>query len=330
MAHLSSTSGRQSVNFASPLSSGTKWISFLFNMTGNNGADKCGVYFPNGGTGLFFGYGLAPISATQGKLGLGSMNTVGTAPQGATSLASSFTGTYGTTPYLVAMKIDFNTSGANDTVTVYINPTADAADAGRGGDLYGHHVRCGNDHRDWISKSGWWRSLLWRMRSASATPYADVVSDDGVVTPPSPVITDVSPSTGLTDGGTVVTITGSNFLAGATVNFGPNPGTGVSLTSSNSITATTPAGAPGAVNVVVANTNGLSATSFGGFTYVLPPLPPPVLVPGSVTLTGSNMNFEWLGATNTTSVLLTYHQSGTQHHLDPGGNQCLRSGRLVH
>jgi hypothetical protein len=120
---LSSTSGRQSVNLATPLASGTKWISFLFNMTGNNGGNYCGVYFPNGGTGLYFGYGFSAISSAQGKLGLGSINTVGTAPQGAASLASTFTGTYGTTPYLVVLKIDFNTSGA-DTVTVYINPIA--------------------------------------------------------------------------------------------------------------------------------------------------------------------------------------------------------------
>jgi hypothetical protein len=121
---LSSTSGRQSVDLATPLSSGTKWISFLFNMTGNNGGNYCGIYFPNGGTGLFVGYGFGAISGAQGKLGMGSINTVGTAPQGAASLASTLTGTYGTTPYLVALKIDFNTSGANDTVTVYINPVA--------------------------------------------------------------------------------------------------------------------------------------------------------------------------------------------------------------
>ena len=121
---LSSTSGRQSVNLATPLSSGTKWISFLFNITGNNGGNYCGIYFPNGGTGLFVGYGFSAISGTQGKLGLGSINTVGTAPQGASSLASTLTGTYGTTPYLVVLKVDFNTSGANDTVTVYINPVA--------------------------------------------------------------------------------------------------------------------------------------------------------------------------------------------------------------
>ena len=66
---FSSTSGRQSVSFASPLSTGTKWISFLFSQSGNNGGNICGLYFPNGGTGLFFGFGLAPFSGTQGGLG---------------------------------------------------------------------------------------------------------------------------------------------------------------------------------------------------------------------------------------------------------------------
>jgi hypothetical protein len=42
-------------------------------------------------------------------------------------LASSFLGSFGTTPYLVAIKIDFNTSGTNDAVTVYLNPTANSA-----------------------------------------------------------------------------------------------------------------------------------------------------------------------------------------------------------
>ena len=117
---LSSTSGRQFESFSSPLSSGTKWISFLFNLTGNNGGNICGVFFPNGGTGLFFGYGLNPITGTTGGLRPGSMLTTGNAAQSATSLVSGFTGTYGATPYLVAMKIDFNTSGVNDTVTIYI------------------------------------------------------------------------------------------------------------------------------------------------------------------------------------------------------------------
>ena len=117
-------SGRQSVSLDTPLSAGTKWISFLFNTSfGDTGGNMNGVYFLNGGTGLFFGFGLGPLSATQGNFGLGSMNTVGTAPQGASLLTTAGLGAYGAT-YLIVLKIDFNTSGANDTITIYVNPTA--------------------------------------------------------------------------------------------------------------------------------------------------------------------------------------------------------------
>ncbi len=122
---LTSGGGRQFVSFANSLSSGTQWVSFLFKASGNMGGNIDGVYFPNSGTGLFFGFGLAPNSGTQGGFGLGSMTTTGSSVQGAANLNTSFLGTYGVT-YLVVMQIQFNTSGANDTVTVYLNPVAGA------------------------------------------------------------------------------------------------------------------------------------------------------------------------------------------------------------
>ncbi len=127
---LSSGGGRQFVSLPSPLSSGTKWISFLFKTSaGNPGANINGVYFPNGGTGLWFGFGLNPYSQTQGQLGIGSMNTAGTAALGAASLQQLGLGTYGNT-YLVAMQIQFNTSGNNDAITVYLNPLPNQATPG--------------------------------------------------------------------------------------------------------------------------------------------------------------------------------------------------------
>jgi CxxC motif-containing protein (DUF1111 family) len=138
--------------------------------------------------------------------------------------------------------------------------------------------------------------------------YGDVVGEGVVVSPITPVLIGVAPTTGPTNGGTVVTITGSNFLAGATVKFGANFGTGILLNNSNSITATTPAGAIGAINVVVVNTNGAAGTNVNAFTYVLPPpvpLLPPMLVPGSVVNSGSNLTFIWMGTTNTYCLLLS-------------------------
>ena len=277
---LSSTNGRQSVSFASPLASGTKWISYLFNMAGNNGGNICGVYFPNGGTGLFFGYGLNPITASTGGLRPGSILTTGNAAQGATSLASGFTGTYGATPYLIAMKIDFNTSGANDTVTIYINPTANSATPGVAASYTVTTFDVGPiTGIGFQNQGGGFAIKADEIRVGDS--YVDVVGSGAA--PVAPVITGIAPITGLTNGGTVVTITGSNFLAGITVRFGDNAGTGVSLAGSTSITATTPTGLPGAVNVVVANTNALAGTNVNGFTYVLPPLPLPPKLRGIST-----------------------------------------------
>ena len=50
-----------------------------------------------------------------------------------------------------------------------------------------------------------------------------------------------------------MTITGTNFAAGATVTFGGTAATNVVVVSSTSITATTPAGSAGAVTVTVTN-----------------------------------------------------------------------------
>ena len=68
-----------------------------------------------------------------------------------------------------------------------------------------------------------------------------------------PVITSIAPGDGSTTGGTAVTITGTGFVAGATVAFGGIAATGVSVADATSITATTPAHAAGAVDVVVTN-----------------------------------------------------------------------------
>ena len=70
-----------------------------------------------------------------------------------------------------------------------------------------------------------------------------------------PILTSVSPAVGPTNGGTMVTLSGANFLSGATVNFGNAAALNVVVVNSNTITATTPAGL-GAVNVTVTNPDG--------------------------------------------------------------------------
>jgi hypothetical protein len=87
---------------------------------------------------------------------------------------------------------------------------------------------------------------------------------------PAPTVSNASPNVGLTTGGTAITISGANFVAGATVTVGGSPATGVAVLSGTTIAATTPAHAAGAVNITVTNTDGQSGTLTSGFTYVLP------------------------------------------------------------
>jgi hypothetical protein len=65
-----------------------------------------------------------------------------------------------------------------------------------------------------------------------------------------------------------VTITGSGFAVGATVSFGGVPATGVTLVTSTSITAISPAGS-GTVDVTVSTPGGTSAMVAADlFTYM--------------------------------------------------------------
>src|SRR5262249_52103154 len=84
-----------------------------------------------------------------------------------------------------------------------------------------------------------------------------------------PTITTISPSSGPSNGGTFVNISGSGLAQGATVTFGGVAASGVfTFNSETTISATTPLHTEGAVNVVVTNPNGATVTSVNGFTYL--------------------------------------------------------------
>jgi hypothetical protein len=108
-----------------------------------------------------------------------------------------------------------------------------------------------------------------------------------VVLPP-PTVTGITPPSGSTAGGTTVTVTGTNFAAGATVTIGGVAASGVTVLSPTSLRAVTGAHAAGASDVVVA-VGAQSATLARGFTYVVPgPNLPPVI--SSITVQSTQRN----------------------------------------
>jgi IPT/TIG domain/Periplasmic copper-binding protein (NosD)/S-layer homology domain len=89
------------------------------------------------------------------------------------------------------------------------------------------------------------------------------------------IVFSMTPSSGSSAGGTVVTLSGTDFADGATVAVGGVPATGVDVVTSMQVTATTPALLPGLANdVVVTNLDGTSGTLVGGFVSNFLDVPP--------------------------------------------------------
>lgn len=98
------------------------------------------------------------------------------------------------------------------------------------------------------------------------TPYGTGTATNAFTFGAPPVVMSVSPKSGSTAGGTSVTIVGSNFSGATSVSFGGVPALSYTVDSSTLITAVTPPGRTGSVNVSVASRYGMG-TLASAFTY---------------------------------------------------------------
>lgn len=111
---------------------------------------------------------------------------------------------------------------------------------------------------------------------------------------PAPTVTKLAPKTGPVVGATTVTITGKHFSEVSAVRFGSSSAAAFLVDSTSKITASSPAGTSGAVDVTVTTPAGTSAiTSADRFTYAAPtvtglsPSSGPKAGGSEVTITGS-------------------------------------------
>ena len=81
-------------------------------------------------------------------------------------------------------------------------------------------------------------------------------------------VTGIKPTSGPTSGGTSISLTGNGFGPGISVKVGEFPASSVSVLSTASISAVTPSGAAGDVDVEVTNSDGKRATLPSGFRFV--------------------------------------------------------------
>jgi hypothetical protein len=141
------------------------------------------------------------------------------------------------------------------------------------------------------------------------TACGDKKSPTSPTPPDTPTVGAVSPNSGTTFGGTTVTITGTQFAAGATVLIGGTAATDVAVQSPTSLTAKTAQHAAGAVPVSV-TVNAKTGTMANGFTYVAQGATtnaPPVIASFKALGSRRNMpqNFADLGETITITANVT-------------------------
>ncbi len=170
------------------------------------------------------------------------------------------------------------TYGANTTVTGRLNSTPDTTfDL----DFYANAV-CSNFPRDYVQGETYLGSSQVTTdgsgnASFTVSTLPSVASGSKIsvtATDPSGNTSEfserlpfsVSVKSGAAAGGTALTVSGTNFLAGAAVTLGGVATTGVVVNSYTSISATTPALAPGTANdLVVTNTDGTHGTLVKAF-----------------------------------------------------------------
>jgi Matrixin/IPT/TIG domain/Carboxypeptidase regulatory-like domain len=136
-----------------------------------------------------------------------------------------------------------------------------------------------------VNPTGWFTTQVTfqvTTPAGSAPGHADLTAVDPFgatsilpaaleITPPDGTVLTVSPSSGNKNGGTPLTITGTNFASGARIVIGENiypdgdPG-GATVVSASTITLTTQATAPGTYDVVVIDATGVEARKVSGFT----------------------------------------------------------------
>jgi hypothetical protein len=146
-----------------------------------------------------------------------------------------------------------------------------------------------------------WKIVSKTMANLAATGPIWSFTTGGTAATVGATVSSVNPSSGDANGGTPVTITGTNFAAGAVVSFDFATASKVVVVNSTTLTATTPPHVAGPANLSVRNSAGDQGSLSGAFLYTsTPPSTQPqlnVIVPNTgstaggdtVTIAGSNL-----------------------------------------
>lgn len=139
------------------------------------------------------------------------------------------------------------------------------------------------------------------LAQTAVTLQANPVNDPVTAPVSSPSVLSIAPATGPTTGGSGVIITGTGFTGATSVTFNGAAATGVTVVNDTQITATTPAGMAGAVDITVTTPDGVG-TGTALYTYGDAPTFTSIAPASGSTEGGNRVTITGTGFTGTTGV----------------------------
>jgi hypothetical protein len=218
---------------------GSPYTTFTFNWY--NGSS----YYTSDYLQYIYVQSIAPTVTTQAVSDIGS--TTATGNGNITNLGVPFPTSYG---------ICWNTTGSPTTSNSKVDLGATSATGAFTAAITG------------LAANTTYKARAYAVNEAGTSYGAEVSFTTAAV----PTISGISHTSGTIVGGTSVTITGTNLTGATAVKFGSANATSYAVNSATQITAVSPAGSAGAVDITVTTAGGTSATSSADqFTYVAAP-----------------------------------------------------------
>lgn len=238
----------------------------------------------------------------------GAVQVTVTTPDGtsATGSASEFTYLATAVPEVTDVDPPFGSTGGNYSVTITGNGFTDATDV-LFGDFPAVNFTVDSDTQITAVVPPQAAGFVSVLVIAPAGISAQGTGSTFLFTAaPAPELTGLDISTGTTAGGTVVTITGTDFDGATAVFFGDTPASSVTALDNYTIVAVAPARAAGTVDVRVRTWSGTSTVvAAGRFTYEAAPAPDVTGVSPSTGSTGGNYSVTITGS-NFTAATAVY------------------------
>jgi IPT/TIG domain len=238
-------------------------------ITGSNFTPATGVMFGSSSAATFRVDSDTQITATS-PTGTGAVDVIVTTPAGASTPASVDKFTYFAAPTVTAVSPSSGPLGGGTSVTISGTGFTGATAVEFGLAEASTFTVDSASQITAVSPAGSPGTVDVTVTTPGG-PSGNASGDQFAYVGP-PAVTGIDPSWGPRAGGASVTITGSGFSGATAVDFGSSPAVSFAVLGSTSITAISPAGSAGSVDVTVTTPGGVSATSpTDRFAYLAAP-----------------------------------------------------------